>query len=270
MLGDALAHRAHRLERSRPRRPRPVAPEPEAGAARRLRAAGGGGRRAPGLCRRLGGLRPVRACSGLRAGLDEREDVLLRHAAAAAGALHLARVDAVLGRDPRDDRGDEAVPLPDGCARGWCGAGCCGRRRGGSLGLAARRGALGCGAGSRRLGRGCGLGRGEPRPARRPRARSPRAASRPRPSRPPGRGSPGRRRRPGSAPRCRPCRSRSRAAARPAATCSPGLLEPLRDRALGDGDAHLGHDDVDLGSGRHGLSTPPARAALRPRRRPAG
>ena len=46
------------------------------------------------------------------------------------------------------------------------------------------------------------------------------------------------------------------------------LLEPLRDRPLGDGDAHLGHDDVDRGV--VAISTPPARES-RPRRpRPAG
>ena len=32
-------------------------------------------------------------------------------------------------------------------------------------------------------------------------------------------------------------------------------LEPLRDRALGDGDAHLGHDDVDERAGGHPSST---------------
>jgi hypothetical protein len=40
---------------------------------------------------------------GLAAGLDEAEDVLLGHPSAAAGARHLGDVDAVLGRDPRDD-----------------------------------------------------------------------------------------------------------------------------------------------------------------------
>ena len=32
------------------------------------------------------------------------------------------------------------------------------------------------------------------------------------------------------------------------------LLEPLRDRSFGDGDAHLGHHDLGLGSCRHGSS----------------
>ena len=57
---------------------------------------------------------PVAAADGLtslrrgrRAGLDEGLDVLLRHAAAGAGARHLRRVDPVLGGDARDDRRDE-------------------------------------------------------------------------------------------------------------------------------------------------------------------
>ena len=151
-----------------------------------------------------------------RAGLDEAEDVLLRHAAAAAGALDLARVDAVLGRDLRDHRRDERLAvrgLPSAAGGAELRL-CCGRR---AVRATRRRQLL-------------------PRPRRSPaRARAP----------PPEPGlrarllrcapSPpitasfvpdldglaflhedlGERRRcPGSAPRCRPCRSRSRAAAR--------------------------------------------------------
>ena len=73
-------------------------------------------------------------------------------------------VDAVLGRDPRDDRGDEALAVAVGARLGGCGCGCgCrggwfgGRRlgllRGGSLG-ARRSLALGGCLGGRGLGRG--------------------------------------------------------------------------------------------------------------------
>ena len=88
------------------------------------------------------------------AGLDEREDVLLGHAAAAAGARDLADVDAVLGSDPRDDRRDErllaaAVAVGrDRRGRQASGAGS------GGGGLGRRRLALGA---RRRLGLGGGL-----------------------------------------------------------------------------------------------------------------
>src|SRR5207244_13489268 len=63
---------------------------------------------------------------GICYGLDEGEDVLLRHAAAGAGALHGRGVDAVLGGDPGDDRRDEgvavaAVAVPGGRGRRWRG-----------------------------------------------------------------------------------------------------------------------------------------------------
>src|SRR5262249_57649368 len=52
-------------------------------------------------------------CSRLlrRAGLDEVEDVLLRHAPAPSRPLHLVRVDAVLGRDACDDGRHERLPV---------------------------------------------------------------------------------------------------------------------------------------------------------------
>src|SRR2546421_778571 len=49
----------------------------------------------------------------LRARLDEVEHVLLRYAPPTARALHLARIDAVLGGDLRDDRGDERLAVGD-------------------------------------------------------------------------------------------------------------------------------------------------------------
>src|SRR5439155_19932083 len=49
---------------------------------------------------------------GLRAaGLDERKDVLLRDAAAAARALDRADVDTVLGGDPGDDGRHERLAV---------------------------------------------------------------------------------------------------------------------------------------------------------------
>jgi hypothetical protein len=206
-----------------------------------------------GWCRGCGRRRRgCGSCAGCaRAGLDEREDVLLRHAAAAAGARDLAHVDAVLRGDSRDDRRDERLLA-----------------RAVAVGTERARGP-GCGAApARRLASGSTA----PRLARRPRSRSGGASRRPR------RGLGARRRsagaapsgaitasfvptstvspsctricwttpEPGSAPRCRPCRSRSRAATRRPRPLA-FLLEPLRDRPLGDGDAHLRHDDVDRG-----------------------
>ena len=201
------------------------------------------------------------------------------------------RVDAVLGRDARDDRGDEAPAVPGGSGSSRCGSGRgrrrrrrsgrrrCGGRLGGRSGCDGLAGA-GSGAGSGSAGAGsAGAGSPGPRRSRRPRARSARSRSRPRRSRLPGRGSRRRRPRRGSAPRCRPCRWRSRAAARRGRSCSPSLLEPLRDRALGDGHAHLGHHDLGLRSCRHVSSSMGRRArpsrrrapGARPRRpRPAG
>ena len=132
-------------------------------------------------------------------GLDEGQDVLLRDAAAAAGALDLRRVDAVLGRDARDDRRDEAVLV--------AGAAVAGMRRGRAARSAARAarsvsgasrtppsadadrrvgGRLGLGRLGLGLRRRLGLRRGRRGGRRR---RSARAPCRPRPSRPPARGS---------------------------------------------------------------------------------
>ncbi len=81
--------------------------------------AGGAGvrlRRRPELRpERLGcrcGPGPAAALLLRAAGLDEGEDVLLRHAAARAGAGDLRRIDAVLGCDARHDR---ATRTPSRC-----------------------------------------------------------------------------------------------------------------------------------------------------------
>ncbi len=259
MLGDPASHRAHRLERLadlglRQRRARcrcrcgAVRQElPRARAPVRARPA-------------LPELRRGRCCRGLRRGLrlpaalDEREDVLLRDAAAAAAALDLAGVDAVLGRDARDDGRDEALAVP---AR-----------------VLVRRLA-------RRLGRCRPAPAWPPRPSRRsassPASRSRRSTRlRPAPSRARGRRRP---------PTARDLRALGRdhrelradldrlafldedlgedadagrghlgvdlvgrdlEQALVGGDLLADLLEPLRDRSLGDGHAHLGHDDVGL------------------------
>ena len=75
---------------------------------------------------------PGRCRLSLATGLDEREDVLLRHAAARPGARHRGRIDAVLGCDPGDDRRDEALSVPGGRRRsGGGGAGVAGAGSGG-------------------------------------------------------------------------------------------------------------------------------------------
>ena len=103
-----------------------------------------------------------------RARLDEGEDVLLRHAAATARALDLARVDAVLGGDPRDDRRDERLAVArrvlasDGLARarGRTSDSFDGLRARGRLNRSGGGGRLGCGRRGCRLGDGGGgLGR---------------------------------------------------------------------------------------------------------------
>src|SRR5207247_9841574 len=51
---------------------------------------------------------------------DEVEHVLLRYPSATASALHLARIDAVLGGDLRDDRGDECLAIGRSAVRSLC------------------------------------------------------------------------------------------------------------------------------------------------------
>ena len=248
MLGDPAPHRAHRLERSRPAR-RPVRVRlPLAGAVLSARAGRcrrrrcGRGRR---RCRGGGATRAVgsgaaaapRPARGRQRRLDEGEDVLLRHAAVAAGArrpssgrcrarprsarrpgrrsvwpLPLVAVARRAGRPARTARARGTALVASGsCARlrlrrrlGGLGAPASGSTSDG-LRIAAR---LGCG---RAAARSPGRSGASERPDRRP-------------SRPPGRGSPAGRRCRGSAPRCRPCRSRSRAASRRPATVSPTCL----------------------------------------------
>ena len=68
-------------------------------------AAGAGSRRGLGCgANGLGLALELAARFGLPTALDERQDVLLGHAAAGPGPRHGVRVDAMLGRDPGDDR----------------------------------------------------------------------------------------------------------------------------------------------------------------------
>ena len=82
------------------RRIRDSSPPPAAGAA--AGGATGSGRYGLSMC--SGG-------SSTGAGLDERQHVLLAHAAAAAGAGTWDEVDPVLGGDPLDDRGVAPVAV---------------------------------------------------------------------------------------------------------------------------------------------------------------
>ena len=220
--------------RARPGRARPAPARPRVPAARRERR----GRRC-----------------GLAAALDEGEDVLLRHAAAGAGALDRVRIDAVLGGDPGDDGRDEGAAVAGLRRGGRSGRG----RRSRSRRLRGRLRGLGRG-GLGRVGRGLGGGLG-----RLGRRQAPRQAAAPSGA---------------ITARTVPTSTVSPSWTRICATTpSPGLgtsvstlsveisssgssrpivlalrLEPLRDRPLGDGHAHLGHDDFGLRSGRHLLS----------------
>ena len=193
----------------------PAAPRPCDRAAPARRAGEGGAERrgcGRGRRRRGGGagwagrrLRAREPAARARPDSTNAEDVLLRHAAAAAGARHLARVDAVLGGDARDDRRDERPAVAARRRRRGAVRRAPARLRlGGLLRLRGRRDDASARRrrrlGRRLLGRGLGrrLARRPARARRHPRARSPRASSRPRPSRPRRRGSARRRRCPGS------------------------------------------------------------------------
>ena len=212
---------------------------------------------------RAGGAREsARLGASLRARLDEGEDVLLRHAAAAAGALDLAGVDPVLGRDPRDDRRDEglAVRRPTGSvvsARPPAVRASPPRPVSAVGGLPAPRRRL---PPRRRPRAVAGSGTSPSKPPSALAARSRRASSRPRPSRLPARGSATSDAAPGHGTSVSTLSVEISSSGSSASTFSPLLLEPLGDGALGDGDAHLRHDDVDCVGGRH-PSTPPTRAA---------
>ena len=252
VLGDRLAHGVHRLDAALPpgapglRRPGRPAQGRRAEVSRP--ASAGGGRRGGGSSAAVvaAGSAPPAACR--RVSMKSRMS-LLRHAAAAAGAGDERDVDAVLGGDPGDDGRDEGAPaavVP--CRRRTGVAAGSGVGRALGLGRSLRRrllgGSLGCRAGGPRCRSGARL-------PRRRRARSSRAASRRRPSRPPG------------------TRIWPENAARGRGHLGVDLvgrdleqrlvggdrialrLEPLRDRPLRDGHAHLGHHDVDGGSGGH-------------------
>ena len=234
MLGDPAPHRGHRLDRlARP------ASSAAAAASRRGGAAAGGrrrwrsrrGRRRCGGGGVLGRRRGRGRCLRLRAGgrltvADDGEDVLLRHASAAAGAGDRRRVDAVLGGDAGDDRRDERVarlrcPSASGARR---------RRRAPRPAAASAAGAGSAAPGvSSSSGSIAASGAGSVGCRRR-------VAGRPDPGE---HGADvdrlalldedlgqdaGRR---GSAPRCRPCRSRSRAASRRPRRCRPTFFSHL-------------------------------------------
>jgi len=240
----------------------------------------GDGLRGCRLRRRRGRLHRGRGRSRGRAGLDERQDVLLRHPSARARPRDRARVDAVLGGDARDDGRDERPPVAHGRRRGdrrglrdgrrrlglrlgRRSGGRLGRRRGGSLGrrsggsLGRRhdrgRGRPVLGGDRRGLGRG-GLGRGGLGRGRRGLGAGRADARDHRPdldgltllredlgddalagARHLGVDLVGRDLEQGLVPGDRLAR----------------LLQPLRDRALGDGHAHLWHHDLGLRSCRH-------------------
>ena len=210
---------------------------------------GGRGRRRRGGARR-GAAAGAAAPPARPAGLDEGEDVLLRHAAAAAGAGDLARVDAVLGGDARDDRRDERLPFPDGSRTGVRAAACRSR----SCRRPARAGRLRGDRLGRRLGAASGSGAAPARVAARRRRRSGRASCRRRRSRPPGRGSASRVPDAGLGTSVSILSVEISSSGSSASIVLALLLQPLRDRPLGDGHAHLRHDDVDCGLRGHRFS----------------
>ena len=196
--------------------------------------------------RRRRGRRGRRRCCSAR--LDEGHDVLLRDSPAGAGARNGRGVDAVLGGDARNDRGDECLSVPCGGGRDRRG---CGGRLGGRCGSGSRR----RWSGRHRLGRRRhGLGGGGSRLDGRRRDASWRDDGEDRPD----------------LDRLTLlhedlsddslCRARHLGVdlvrgdlqqRLVAADRLADLLEPLRDRSFGDGDAHLGHHDFGLGSCRH-------------------
>ncbi len=192
---------------------------------------------------------------GCRTRLDERQDVLLRHPAARTRAGHRGRIDAVLGGDAGDHRRHERPAVLRGSRR----HGCCGRS-GGRLGLHRLRGECGrhgrdrLGLGRSSGGSGSGLGCG-----RRGLGWSDLGA---------GRGDDREHRSDldGLALLHQDLRDDAVGRARHlgvdlvrgdleerlvALDRVAHLLEPLRDRSLGDRDAHLGHHDLGLRSGAH-------------------
>ncbi len=117
----------------------------------------GDGRGRRGDRRGLGRGRGQRAARG--PGGEMALDVLLRDAASAARADDLRDIEPVLGQHPRHDRRDEGTAL--GVAVGNGGRCRCrgSRSSGHGCGLRRSRGGRHLGDGSRRLGRGCGRSR---------------------------------------------------------------------------------------------------------------
>ena len=185
-------------------------------------------------------------CRRRRSGLDEGQDVLLGDATAAAGAFELAGVDPVLRGDPRDHRGDERVPVAGVAISG----------RGSRLRLG--------------LGDGCRLRLRLAAPARRLRGLClGRLRFRRRPAQPSRLAPDPREHRPDLDGLAFLDEDLAEDAARVRGDLGVDLvgrdleqrlvgldrvadvLQPLRHRSLRDGDAHLGHDDVDDGAGCH-------------------
>ena len=165
------------------------------------------------------------------------------------------RVDAVLGRDARDDRARRtlAVAATAAAALAPVRLPALRARRSAAARLGARRGAPA----------GRGLRSRAPAAARRSRALAGAAPSRRRSRRarvPTSTVSPSWTRicvddaAPGLGTSVSTLSVEISSSGSSASTCSPSCLSHLRDRALGDGDAHLRHDDVDCGSGGHGSS----------------
>ena len=263
----------HRLERlARLESPR----RPAGAAARRCRRRGAVGAGA-GAAARCGGRGGAGAGAGERPVRPPLDSTKARMSFFVTrpprpGSRHLRRVDAVLGGDPRDDRRDERVAVAV---------------------LAPARSARPAPAARR----GCG---------RRPRSRPARLVQAP-PARGlgrrPGGAAPARQRGGCALPASSPIRASTRADVDRLALLDEDLaddarcrarhlgvdlvgrdleqrlvgldrvadvLQPLRDGALGDGDAHLRHHDVDCGSVLGHLVLGQLAERRRRRRRPAG
>ena len=259
VLGDAAAHGGHRLELLAGALPSQA---PAAGAAARL--GGGRGRGRSGLLARSRAPAPARE---RRAGAPDSTKLRMSFFVTRPprpGAGHRADVDAVLGRDPRDDRRDEALavvlavvapgrlpePEPERGLRRGAGSGA----RRGSSSPAARP------AGSRRAGAaaaGLAADDRELRPdvdrlAFRHEDLRDHAGSR------------------GSAPRCRPCRSRSRAATRRPRSARPPAFSHFVIVPSETETPICGMTTSTASVVAIPISTRPALAVLRPRLRPAG
>ena len=278
MLGDAAPHGGHRLERLARQRLAGGDRSRSGGLRRRRRRLGAErvrGRRGRGASAapagRCGARRRRRCCAPPDSTNARMSFFVTRPPAAGAGDL--ARVDAVLRRDPRDDRRDERLAVAVAAARRGGRSGAADGSGAAAPGVSARRRSFGSAAASRRRLGGRRLGLGAPARRASPAAAADLAELRPDVD--------------GLAFLDEDLRQRPGRRARHLGVDLVGrdleqrlvgldvlalLLEPARDRALRDGHAHLRHHDVDCGLRGHATppSTPRARAARRRRRRPAG